>query len=87
MNCLRCQQEIDDYWFTFGLPGAYCTDCIETHVVPEHEFLSRLLDLVVENFNKELLKQKKEWEKSNAKRLRNKQNRAVDHQADGGHAA
>ncbi len=84
MNCLRCQQEIDDYWFTFGLPGAYCTDCIETHVVPEHEFLSRLLDLVVENFSKELLKQKENWD---AKRLRDKQNGAVDHQANGGGAA
>lgn len=61
-KCLRCQQEIDEYWFSFGLPGAYCTECMDK-VVEDHEFLSRLLDLVVENFNKELLKQKKEWDR------------------------
>lgn len=60
--CLRCNQEAEDYWFSFGLPGAYCTNCMDNHVIPDHEFLSRLIDLVLQNFNNALLKQKEEWE-------------------------
>lgn len=54
-KCLRCQQEIEDYWFSFGLPGAYCTECMDK-VVEDHEYLSRLIDLVLENLKKEFIK-------------------------------
>ncbi len=54
-TCLRCQQEIDEYWFSFGLPGAYCTPCMDV-VVEEHEYLSRLLDLFMDNLKKEFVR-------------------------------
>jgi len=54
-KCLRCDTEVEDYWFTFGLPGAYCSECID-EVVNEHGYLSRLLDLFMDNLKKEFVK-------------------------------
>ena len=54
-KCLKCDTQVDEYWFTFGLPGAYCTECIDS-VVEEHEYLSRLLDLFMDNLKKEFVK-------------------------------
>lgn len=44
-HCLRCDKEVEDYWFSFGLPGQYCTPCMDI-VIHDHEFLSRLVDEV-----------------------------------------
>lgn len=60
-KCLRCETAVDAYWFTFGLPGAYCTECID-FVMMEHEYLSRLADKLVESFQTELIKRIKDKE-------------------------
>lgn len=68
-KCLRCEQEVDSYWFTFGLPGAYCKECVD-FVVDEHEFLSRLSDKIVDTLKQnlnDLIKQHNErYEKAKA---------------------
>ncbi len=47
-KCLRCDKEVEDYWFSFGIPGKYCSPCMEI-VVIEHPYLLRLLDLMEHN--------------------------------------
>lgn len=56
-HCLRCKKESEEYWFTFGLPGAYCAECVE-FVVTEHEYLSDLIDKVLANLKQEFIKMK-----------------------------
>ncbi len=61
MNCLKCNEEVEEYWFSFGLPGTYCSDCIDL-VIADHEYLSRLLDLFMDNLKKEFVKVKEAHE-------------------------
>ena len=56
-HCLRCKKECEEYWFTFGLPGAYCAECVE-FVVTEHVYLSDLIDKVLVNLKQEFIKQR-----------------------------
>lgn len=40
MNCLMCDQEINHCWYSQGVPGNYCVECIGT-VLELHEFFQR----------------------------------------------